>query len=109
MVSLLKIQEAISKNVCPPDENEEQNFSIPKSLRASISREGDSQLAILLFVGIATDYGYSPADIKIFLNIRSEEFKYKLSKYKRKSRSNDVRFINKILLVKNYLRFKYNA
>jgi hypothetical protein len=107
--SMLHIQEAISKNICAPDEFEEQDLTIIKSIRSSVSREGDSQLGLMLCIGLLSDFGYEPYDVMIFLNLKREEFKYKLSKYKRKSKSNDRRFLNKVRLIKNYLKLKYNA
>jgi hypothetical protein len=107
--TMFQIQEAIKKNVCPPDESEVGDFTISRSIRASIKRESDSQLGIILFVGVSHDYGYSFGDISSIASLERKEYLFKLSKYKRKCKSNDKRFINKVRLVKNYLRIKYGV
>lgn len=106
---MFEIMEAVKKNVCAPGEEEMEDYTISRCVRASTKNEGDSQVGIVLFVGIATDYNYTYSDISTIASLEFEEYRFKLSKYKRKSRSNDTRFRNKIKLIKNYLRLKYNA
>lgn len=105
--TMFQIQEAVKKNICAPGEDELEDFTISRSIRASTKREGDSQLGIVLFVGICASYGYSYSDISSIGSLEFEEYRFKLSKYRRKSRSNDKRFVNKIRLIRNYLRIKY--
>jgi hypothetical protein len=107
--TMFQIQEAIRKNICAPDEKENEDFTISRLIRASIKREGDSQLGLVLFVGISDEHGYKYHDIESIASLQRDEYKFKLSKYRRKSRSNDTRFLNKIKLIQNYLRLKYGA
>jgi hypothetical protein len=104
---MFQIKEAIFKNVCSPDRDEDQDFTVSRSMRASSKREGDSQLRLVLFVGLSHQHGFAYHDISSIASLQREEYLYKLSKYKRKSRSNDKRFLNKIKLVNNYLRLTY--
>jgi hypothetical protein len=104
---MFQIKEAIFKNVCSPDGDEHQDFTVSRSMRASSKREGDSQLRLVLFVGICQLRGFGYHDIASIASLQREEYLYKLSKYKRKSRSNDKRFLNKIKLVNNYLKLTY--
>lgn len=107
--SMFQVQEAIKKNICAPGEDELEDFTISKYIRASTKREGDSQLGLVLFVGICSELGYGYSDISQIASLEYEQYRFKLSKYKRKSRSNDHRFLNKVTLVKNYLRLKYGV
>lgn len=106
---MFQVEEAILKNICPPKEDELGEFTISRFIRASAKAEGDSQLGIVLFIGICSEYNYSYGDISSLASLEFEEYRFKLSKYKRKSRSNDTRFLNKIKLIKNYLRLKYGV
>lgn len=107
--TVFQIQEAIMKNICAPGEDEKEEYTISRFIRASTKREGDSQLGIVLFIGICTHYGYLFSDIASMASIEREEFVFKLNKYRRKARSNDKRFVNKIKLIKNYLSIVYGA
>jgi hypothetical protein len=106
---MFQIQEAIRKNICAPDEAESDDFTVSRIIRASTKREGDSQLGVVLFVGLADELGYKYHDIESIASLQRDEYKFKLSKFRRKSKSNDTRFLNKIKLVKNYLRLKYGV
>lgn len=107
--TMFQVQEAILKNICSPSEEEVDDYTVSRYIRASTKREGDSQVGIVLFVGICAEYKYSFADISTIASLEREEYLFKLAKYKRKSRSNDKRFLAKIKLVKNYLRLKYGV
>lgn len=106
---LWQLQEAILKNICAPSSNEMEEFTISRFIRASGKMEGDSQLGILLFIGLADRYDYPYAEIANMATVEYEEYRFKLSKYKRKCKSNDSRFLNKKKLIENYLRLKYGV
>lgn len=107
--SMFQIQEAIRANICPPDADEQQDLTISKYIRASVKREGDSQLGLLLFVGISKEYNYSFNDISSIASLEYEEYRNKLAKYSSKVRLGNKRFVIKVKLIKNYLRFEYGA
>lgn len=107
--TMFQIQEAVKKNICAPGEEELEDFTVSKYIRASVKREGDSQLGLVLFVGICTELNYTYYDIAQIASLEYEQYRFKLSKYRRKSRSNDDRFKNKVRLIKNYLRLKYGV
>jgi hypothetical protein len=106
---MFHVIEAVRKNICAPGDDECDDYTVSRTIRASTKREGDSQLGLLLFIGVAAEYGYGYSDISSAASIEYEEYRYKLSKFRRKSRSNDKRFLNKVKLVKNYLRLKYGV
>ena len=107
--TMFQIKEAIEKNICAPGEDEQEDYTIARAIRASAKAEGDSQIGLILFVGICSELGYSYGDIASIASLEREEYTFKISKYKHKSRSNDTRFLNKIRLVKNYLRLTYGS
>lgn len=112
---------ATKKNVCEPREDEV--FNVERMIRASGDLEGDSQIGVLLFIGIARDFGINASDIIDFLGIEKEQYQYKLNKYTErvvKTRSlsknlgfyqeeseewNTCRFRNKVVLIKTFLYF----
>lgn len=96
---LIYILEAIRKNIITT-RGEEYDFDVDRV------KEGDGRIALILFIGIATEYGYEPYDIMVFLNVQRKEFQYKLGEYQKKT---DRRFQNKRKLIINYLKLKYNA
>lgn len=104
---MFQILEAVKKNICAPGEDELEEFTISRAVRASTKMEGDSQLGVLLFVGICSSYNYSYSDISAMASLEFDEFLYKLNKFRRKSKSNDRHFLNKVKLIRNYLRLKY--
>lgn len=115
--------EATKKNICKPRETEIQEYTVDKLIRASGELEGDSQVGMILFIGVARDFGISTVEIIDFLGIEKEEYIYKLQKYQGKSLKfnkistnlqnyqeesedwNTSRFKNKVLLIKNFLYF----
>jgi hypothetical protein len=106
--SLFSIQLAVTKNVCAPDADEIQNFTIERSIRSSKKYEGDSQLGVLLYTGICSDYGYSYKDISAWVSLDKDEYNYKLTKYKQKVKDKDKRLLLKRKLINNYLKSEFN-
>jgi hypothetical protein len=106
--SLYQIQVAILKNVCAPDVDEIEKFTIERPIRSSKKYEGDSQLGILLYTGICTDYGYSYRDIAAWVSIDRQEYKFKLTKYKHRVKNKDERLLLKRKLINNYLKSQFN-
>ena len=100
-----RIKEAVSKNVSSPRKGEK--FKVTRILRASAILEEDSQVGIVLFVGVSDEKGFNETQICDYLCIEKEEYAYKLKKYNQKKKLNK-RFQNKIKLIKNYLNHKYN-
>ena len=104
---LTLLKTATTKNVCEPKERE--NFTIPRMLRASGDLEGDSQVATILFIGIAKAFNLAPKDVMEFLGIEEEEHKFKLHKYREAMDSQSdgiatLRFKNKKKRIRNYIR-----
>lgn len=97
------LEEAITKNTCPPRANELFNQS--KKLRVSGELEGDSQLGVLLFVGICGMYGIPRAEATDYIGIEVEEHDYKANKFGAERDSGNSRLINKIILINNYIKF----
>jgi hypothetical protein len=106
--SLFNIQVAIIKNVCAPDEDEIENFTVERSIRSSKKYEGDSQLRVLLFIGICSEYGYAYRDISAWVSLEKQEYIYKLNKYKQRLKGKDDRLLRKRKLITNYLRSEFN-
>jgi len=105
MFRLIDIEIAISKHVCGLREREKSTISVARKLQASPSLEGDSQIGIILFVGVATEEGWDYQSIMDHISIESKkEYDYKLAKYLKVIQIND-RFKNKVHLIKNYLKF----
>lgn len=124
---LFLLNEAILKNTVRPRPHEEQKMSISKSIRCSPEIEGDSQLGIVLFCGIASiHYGIPKNEIMDYLGVDSSEFTYKVNKFIENTGSagklpqkfngaafdiisnNEIDLIkirNKVKLVKNYVQF----
>lgn len=103
-LTMALIEEAISKNVCKPTKKEELEFSIDRRFRASPSAEGDSQMGIILFCGIAKDSGFTKDDILLFASIQPSVYSFKIEKYNRLLRQSK-RFVNKVKLIKTYINY----
>lgn len=118
------LKEAVIKNTVRPRPEEEEKMTVSRLIRCSPEIEGDSQLGIVLFCGIAnTVYGVSDHDIIDHLGIEPEEYKFKLKKYRNNmyeasllgpttgeafqvisSREFDLRKLqNKVKLIKKYI------
>lgn len=106
---MFQILEAIKKNVCAPGPDELDEFTISRAIRASTKMEGDSQLGLLLFVGVCCWYNYGYPDISALASLEYEEYQFKRNKFHRKLKSNDKRFLNKVKLIGNYLRLVYGV
>lgn len=131
---LLLLNEAILKNTFRPRPHEEEKMTASRIIRCSPEIEGDSQLAIVLFCGMAhIIYGISKNDILDFIGIDANEFNYKVNKFinnmaeassvpaKVPGEAFDVisnqqidimKLRNKVRLIKSYIRFyadKYNV
>jgi hypothetical protein len=102
--TMFQIREAITKNVC--DSGDEQ-YKVVKDMRANSKLEGDSQLKMVLFVGLATSHGYTQSDIMLLAHLQKKEYTYKLRKFRRKMAGIDARFKIKIKLINNYLNYRY--
>lgn len=98
------IREAVVKNTCRPLPVEREAYD-PRSIRVSTLREGDSQIGIMLFVGVATRLGFTSEEIVMSEGIEHKEVAYKYQKYTDKI-ATDKRFANKSKLVFNYLKLE---
>ena len=103
------IHQAVSKNVCAPKVTEK--FSVSKQMRSSGDLEGDSQIALMLFVGVAKKSLIKKRDTIDFLGIEEEEYDFKLDKFfdslilsENANNILDKRFFNKLTLILNYIR-----
>lgn len=102
------ISEAVRCNICKPDEFEKMELTSHKDLRASQAKEGDSQIGILLFIGIAHMYRHTKSEIMDYIGVETDEFEYKSAKFITKMKEDD-RFKTKVKLINNYLKIKYNV
>jgi hypothetical protein len=99
------IREAVVKNTSRPSTDEYDPLDL-KALRVSASREGDSQVGAILFIGIATEMGYGVDEISAFEGFEYDEIRFKLSRFRDKIKS-EPRFQSKVKLVRNYINLKY--
>jgi hypothetical protein len=97
------LEEAITKNTCPPREGEV--FTQSKKLRVSGELEGDSQLGVLLFVGVSAKYGVPRAETVDFLGVEVDEYDYKINKFSIEHVAGNQRLINKTKLIFNYIKY----
>jgi hypothetical protein len=97
------LEEAIIKNTCPPREGEK--FTQSKKLRVSGELEGDSQLGVLLFVGVAAKYGVPRPEVTEYIGIEVDEHDYKINKFSIEHVAGNTRLINKTKLIFNYIKF----
>lgn len=98
-----RIREAVLKNTCRPLP-EESPAHDPKSLRVSILREGDSQVGIILLIGVALELGFNHDQITTYEGVEKKEIMNKLELYNHKVETNE-RFRVKRKLILNYLRY----
>lgn len=96
------LEEAILKNTCPPRETEVFNQS--KKLRVSGELEGDSQLGVLLFVGISAEFSIPRTEATDYIGIEIEEYDYKANKFKAELLVGS-RLSYKTSLINNYIKF----
>ncbi len=128
-IQLSDIKEAVLVNTCRPSESEEQHFNFTRFIRTSQNLEGNSQLGTILFVGVAKQFGFTDHTIQSYASLEKAEFDFKFKEFKDKLKAgqvkiatyskyrnrkhnvkddqygdDDVRFSNKVSLVKNFLR-----
>ena len=107
MKDLFLLEEAIMKNVGRPREDEASDYTVEKRLRASKAVEGNSQIGLILFVGLSKHFGVSKKAATIHIGLDPEGYDNKLSEYK-KNMDSKPRFFFKDKLVKNYINIKQN-
>ena len=102
MNELERLYVAIRKNLARPTSEEKAEIKVDRKLAASPSLEGDTQVGMVLFIGIADSLLLDKDLVKDFLSIEFEdEYKNKLNRYNSKAKKNE-RFQNKIKLVLNH-------
>jgi hypothetical protein len=70
-------------------------------------REGDSQLGLMIFIGLATHYGYGADEISLAEGIEEKVIRSKSKKFHEKwATKMDGKFVNKVKLVSNYINLK---
>lgn len=108
--NLFNLKKAVLANTCRPTPKEDAELTTDKAIRTSPSWEGDSEIGVLLYVGLAAEMGFQLGDITTALSVEHEEAKYKINRFKEivagENVARDVRWRlnNKIMLIKNYLR-----
>lgn len=123
------LKEAVLKNTVRPRPEEEVKMTISKVIRCSPEIEGDSQLGIMLFCGVAyMFYGIPVQQIIDHLGMEPEEFNYKVKKFienyneaSKLGKLNDTtsfhvidskefdlrKLYNKVRLINNYIKFNH--
>jgi hypothetical protein len=96
------LSKAIQVNVCKPKKSEEDKFTHDRWHRASPALEGDSQIGIMIFIGVGKDLGFTKKAISDFLSIEASEFEYKLQKYREGIARVDSKIFTKARLVRNF-------
>lgn len=120
------LKEAVLKNTVRPRPEEEEKMTVSRFIRCSPEIEGDSQLGIILFCGLAHKfYGLTQSEIIDHVGIEPEEFKFKVHKflnnYAQASRLKPInhnayhvlsfrefdlyKMRNKVMLINNYIDF----
>jgi hypothetical protein len=119
------LKEAVLANTVRPRPDEEKKLTVSKLIRTSPEVEGDSQLAMILFVGIASSiYNVNSSEIIEYFGMEPEEFEFKVKKFNvhhsisKKLRPLDYmsmqedpspmnfdmrKFANKVKLIKTYI------
>lgn len=96
------LNEAIVKNTVRPRPNEEEKMTVSRVIRCSPEIEGDSQLGILLFCGMASVIYNIPGNAIIdHTGIEQNEFAYKVKKFK-----TNLSKASKLPKLKNKLTFE---
>lgn len=105
MDKLGMLKQAILVNTCRPKEKEREKITVDRIIQTSPSQEGDTQLGLILFIGMASKLGFKKSEIMDYLSIEfDEEYNYKLGKFEEMLNSKDhKRFKVKVDLVVNYL------
>jgi len=102
---LIGLETAIKKNVASPKPDEWEKYEFAKKLPSSPSAEGNYELGLMLFIGIAYGLGVSQEEIEMYLSIEEAEFDFKLMAYEERNNI-DPRFQTKVKLIRNYLSYE---
>lgn len=128
-ISLADIKEAVLANTARPTEEEDLRFTQDRFIRCSQNMEGNSQVGIILFAGVAKQFGFPDSHIMMYASIEREQLVFKLQEFREKNNAGqmkiglrvkykkgiidpsfaddfdeDVRFAYKVILIKNYLK-----
>ena len=117
---LKRLNAAVLANTSRPTPDEEEDIKVHKKIMTSLKLEGDSKMGMILFVGIAKEYGISTSRIMDYLGIEfGNEFIHKSSEFNRYMSLPDIqlgerkltkipimgnRTKNKVKLINNYLK-----
>jgi len=104
MVTGFLLLEAVQKNCFLPSPKEQQKFTVSRILRTSPKLEGDSEIGIILYIGIGKQLGLTPSEIQNYLCIDRKEYLYKYNQFN--ILKNKARTMNKIKLITNYLKYR---
>jgi len=100
---LIGLKKAILANVASPKKAELKKYEFAKMLPSSPSLEGNYEIGVILFVGVADFLGISREEVEMFLSIEEDEYDWKLKEYGTRF-VGDKRFFNKVNLIINYLQ-----
>lgn len=95
--------EAVQKNCFLPTPKEKERFTVSRILRTSPKLEGDSEMGLILYIGIGKIMGMTPTEIQSFLCIDRKEYVFKQNTFR--TIKKDKRVATKIRLITNYLRY----
>lgn len=96
------LRDAVESNTVRPRPEEEKKISVSKYIRCSPEIEGDSQLAMILFAGIANQlYNVKATDIIEYFGMEPDEYEYKIRKFRNnffeavvRSKKNPINWVN---------------
>lgn len=101
---LAKLERAIRANVSPPKPEELLKYEFAKKLPASPSLEGNFEIGLILFIGIAAGFTVGTKEaVEMYLSIDSSECAFKLNDYNERLEKSK-RFRTKIKLILNYMK-----
>lgn len=103
-MTLFKLKEAVTINTCKPSPAELKGLTFIKPLRTSRYWEGDSDTGLVLFIGLAVQYGFTAPEIELEVGAEGAEVSYKNDLFKTRVKEKHPRFLNKIKLIQNYMR-----
>jgi hypothetical protein len=106
-MNLMKLREAVLKNTARPG-NDESKGVAEKPLRTSQYWEGDAEMGVILFIGIAMSYGFTPFELTQFVAVEREQVLFKNEHYNKMMKDDGLggaRMRVKTELIKNYLWF----
>lgn len=96
--------EAVQKNCFLPTPKEKEKFTVSRILRTSPKLEGDSEMGLILYIGIGKLVGMTPTEIQSFLCIDRKEYMFKHNTFRTIKR--EKRVATKVNLIMNYLRYR---